>query len=160
MYDAVVTDANGDTIRSASAATAVASVACGVTYTDSTGARRSGRQLPAATTYTGTNNHSSDASYVSIVDGPQDVIFKASCDEALAETDLGLNFAMLLGAAVNGYSGHELDATGRAVTATIPWRALDFVDSIVSDADAADAHLEVMLNAGLLFPVLSAYTGL
>lgn len=105
--------------------------------------------VPAATTYSGTAVNNERATYIHVVEDIVNTRFRASCDEALALTDLDLNYAMVLTVATGNFSLHEVDATGRAVTATLPWRAEDFIigDPKV-DPTLADAHLLWRVNAG------------
>jgi hypothetical protein len=115
------------------------------------------KHLPAATLYTSTTNDPSNASYVYCVKHMESQEFLATVDEVLALTDLGLNYVIVLGAGntSSGFSGHELDATGRAVTATFPWRVNDFlIGDPKSDVDAADAKVVCMQNAGRREPAL------
>lgn len=161
MYDAVIIDAAGDTIRATSAATAVASAACGTSYVDSRDGRKGSKDLPAATVYTGSTVDPLDSSYVFIVENPVNVDFKASvANSAIALTDLDLNYPMVLGSPSNGYSGHTLNATGRAVTATIPWRVKEFYfDNTSNDPDLINTAVYCTVNAGMIEPALSAYLG-
>lgn len=159
--DAVIIDANGAVLVASTATAAVASVAQGASYIDSDGTRVERHHLPAATLYTSSGVNPSNASYVYIVDDGYNTVYEASVDEAIALTDLGLNYKMVLGTlTTNGYSGHELDATSRAVTATgLPWRVHNFIDRPGHDPDAADAHVECRINLGLIEPALSAEEG-
>lgn len=161
QYDAVVIDSAGDTIRATVVTTAVASSACGVSYVDSRDGRKGAKDLPAATTYTGTIVDPINSSYVFIVENPVNVDFKASVAvSAIALTDLDLNYAMVLGAPSNGYSGHTLTATGRAVTATLPWRVKEFYfDDTSNDPDLINTAVYCTVNAGMIEPALSAYLG-
>lgn len=160
-YDAVIIDSNGDTIRATSATTAVASAACGVSYVDSRDGRKGSKDLPAATVYSGATVDPINASYVFVVENPVNVDFKASvANSAIAMTDLDLNYPMVLGAPTNGYSGHTLNATGRATTATLPWRVKEFYfDDTSNDPDAVNTAVYCTVNAGMIEPALSAYTG-
>lgn len=159
LQDAVIRDSSGDTIRAATANVAVDSVAMGVSYVTSANGRQGAKALPAATTYSGSIVDPVDASYVFVVENPVNVLFRCSVDEAIAMTDLGINYAMVLGSAVNGISGHELDATGRDTTNTLPWRVTGFVFTPDNDVDSADAHVLALVNAGMTEPALSASTG-
>lgn len=161
MYDAVVIDAAGDTVRATVTTTAVASAATGVSYVDSRDGRKGSKDLPAATVYTGSIVDPENSSYVFVVENPVNVDFKASvAASAIAMTDLDLNYAMVLGAASNGYSGHTLTATARAVTATLPWRVKEFYfDNTSNDPDLINTAVYCTVNAGMIEPALSAYTG-
>lgn len=148
MGDAVAKQATGDYIVVAAAGTTVSSVARGASYI-SDGQRVERKHLPAATLYTSSGAHPNNASYIYVVDDPVNTVFEASIDEAMALTDLGLNYNMVLGTfTTSGYSGHELDATSRAVTATLPWRVNEFIMRADNDVDAADAHVECQISVG------------
>lgn len=113
--------------------------------------------LPATTLYTSSGVDPANASYVYCVANNSTQVYLATVDEAIALTDMGLNYVMVLGtgSTTSGLSGHELDATGRAVTATFPWRVLEFVTGDPkSDVDAADAKVRCMINAGIREPAL------
>lgn len=158
--DAVKIVATGDVVVSSSATAAIGSVAQGASYILD-GIRVERPHLPAATLYTSTGVDPSNASYVYIVDDNYNTIYEASVDEAIALTDLGLNYQLVLGTlTTNGYSGHELDATNRAVTATgLPVRVHSFISRPGNDPDTADAHVECRINLGLIEPALSQEEG-
>jgi hypothetical protein len=128
----------------------------GASYIDSsTGARVDRQALPAATRYSTSGVAPADASYVFGVEDMVNTRFRASVDEAIALTDVNLNYAMVLTVTTTNFSKHELDATGRATTATIPWRMQDFVigDPKV-DVTLADAHVICRANAAERDPAL------
>ena len=154
LHDAVVTDSAGDCILATTATSAIASVACGVSYVSS-GSRIGAKSLPATTTYSGTTNDPLNASYVFIMEDAVSVLLRGSIDEAIVQTGLGINYKMVLGSATNGISGHELDATTPADTATFPFRVNDFIFEPGNDVDAADAHVECQINAGFIQPALT-----
>jgi hypothetical protein len=163
LNDAVIANATGDFVVQATGTTFTSNVARGAVYTDATGVRVERKFLPAATLYTSSGVAPDNASYIYIVDDPLRVQFLASIDAAVAITDLNLNFAVTLGAGstVTGMSGHKLTATGKNVTATIPWRFMEFVlGDPKSDPDAADAAVIVQINADATTPALSASLGL
>jgi hypothetical protein len=160
LQDAVIIDANGDTIRAATGTIAVDSIAMGVSYLDANSQRVGAKNLPATTLYTSTGVDPANASYTFVVENPANVVLRCSVDEAIAMTDLNLNYAIVLSnTAVNGISQQELDATGRATTNTLPIRVLEFVFAGDNDVDAADAHVYATINAGMSTPSLSASTG-
>lgn len=162
LYDCVIPVTTGDWTVVAVGTTYVGNVACGAIYTDATGVRRQNKYLPAATLYTSTGVAPENASYIYICDNILTTQFKASVDEAIALTDLNLNYAVVLGvgSTVSGLSAQELDATGRAVTATIPIRVKEFViGSPMSDPDAADAHVICQINVDPTTPATSAGLG-
>lgn len=148
---------SGDVYAHTTEAGEVYSVQWGGASYVSGGERLERQALPAATTYTSTGVDPSNASYIYCVDDMVSTKFRASVDEAIALTDLGLNYAMVLTVGTGSFSKHELDATGRAVTATIPWRVTDFAPLSLpqfNDIDAADAHVICQVNAGLREPAL------
>lgn len=115
------------------------------------------KHLPAATLYTSSGVDPINASYVYVIKHMQTQDFVASIDEAVALTDLNLNYVIVLGtgSTSSGLSAHELDATGKATTATFPWRVTDFVlGDPKSDPDLADARVICMANAGRREPAL------
>lgn len=156
--DAIISDANGDKLACATGTTAVESVAQGASYLDATLGRIERRHLPASTAYTSTTVDPYNASYVYHVADPVNVVFEISVDAAIAQTDLGLNYAITLnaGSTTTGYSKHELTATGRAVTSTIPIRVRDFVRGRPGNAvDLADAAVICQINGGFQSPALN-----
>jgi hypothetical protein len=162
MFDSVIPVTTGDWTVVAVGTTYVGNVAMGAVYTDATGIRMDRKYLPAATLYTSSGVAPENASYIYIVDDVVRAEFLGSVDEAIALTDLNLNYAVVLGtgSTVSGLSGQELDATGRAVTATIPIRVTDFViGSPMSDPDAADAHVICQINVNQTIPALFAGLG-
>lgn len=161
--DAVVTTASGDWIVASATNTAVGSVQWGGASYMSGSQRLERRHLPAATLYTSTTVDPANASYIYVVNDPVTTEFKASVDEALTLTDLGLNYVMVLGAGstTSGLSKHELDATSRAATASFPWLVKNFVlGDPKSDVDLADAAVICKINAGLREPALDVLAGL
>jgi len=155
--DALDSTTAGDVIVTANTNTDIYSVQWGGASYLSNGDRIERKYLPATTLYTSSGVDPANASYVYCVDDMVSTKFKASVDEAIALTDLGINYQMVLGAGstTSGWSGHELDATSRNTTATLPWRVLDFViGDPKSDVDAADAHVVCIANAGNREPAL------
>ena len=155
--DALDQVATGDVIVTATTNAAIVSVQWGGASYMSGGDRVERIYLPATTLYTSSGVDPANASYVYAVANMQSQVFVASVDEAIALTDLGLNYVMVLGtgSTTSGLSAHELDATGRATTATFPWRVMDFVlGDPRSDVDAADAKVRIMANAGRREPAL------
>ena len=163
QYDAVTPLVDGSWVVTATGTAYVGNVACGAVYTDSTGVRVERKFLSATTLYTSTGVAPDNASYIYIVDDVVRVQFLASVDEAIALLDLNLNYAVVLGtgSTVTGLSGHELDATGRNVTATIPIRVKEFViGDPSSDPDLADAKVICQINCDPTTPATSASLGL
>lgn len=154
--DACDSATGGDVIVTANASTDLYSVQWGGASYMSAGDRLERKHLPAATLYTSTGVDPVNASYIYVVKDMVNTEFKASVDEAIALTDLGINYQMVLGtgSTVTGWSGHELDATSRNTTATLPWRVTDFIFDPKSDVDAADAWVFCLCNAGNREPAL------
>ena len=155
--DACDSVTTGDVIVTANADSDFYSVQWGGASYVSGGDRVERRHLPAATLYTSSGVDPDNASYVYLVEDMVNTVFKASIDEAIVLAGLGVNYKMVLGAGstTSGWSGHELDATTPATTATFPWRVTDFVlGNPKSDPDAADAHVYCMANAGNREPAL------
>jgi len=161
--DGCIAVATGDLIVNATAATFLSTVSCGASYV-SNNERLERNHLPAATLYTATGNTilPDNASYIYCTADNVNTVFEASVDEAIALTDLNLNYLQVLGAGntTTGMSGHELDATSRATTNTIGVRVIDFIRNGRWDITAADAHVECVINIGSYEPALSANTGI
>lgn len=156
--DAVVAAAGGDFVVASAANTAVASVQWGGASYVSGSERLERKYLPATTLYTSTGVDPANASYIYIVKDTVNTEFEASVDEAIALTDLHINYQMVLGtgSTTSGLSGHELDATSRlAGTTTFPWRVDRFIFDPKYDVDAADAHVGCYINAGMIEPALT-----
>lgn len=162
MYDAVVRVNTGDYVVQSTGTTATESSAAGAVYTDAAGTRREAKYLPAATLYTSSGVAPDNASYIYLVDNVVNTSFRASVDAAIALTDLNLNYAITLsaGSTTTGLSGHELTATGRAATATIPIRVENFIiGDPLNDVDAAHASVVCYINAAFDEPALTASLG-
>lgn len=159
--DAVVTDSASDILVATSTTTAIASVARGFSYVDSSLGRVTRHYLPASTTYSGSTVDPVNASYAFIVDDALNVDFECSGTTAITLTNLNNNTAMVLtaGSTTTGYSAHTLDTASPATTATLPWRIKNFLFDGVNDPDAATAALIATINAGMLEPALTASTG-
>ena len=138
---------------------AVAGALMGGSYVNADSRRVEAPNIPA-TTYTGTTIFNPNANYGYIPEDGVVVTYLASAaGSALALTDIDLNLIMVLGTTTTKYSDHTLTATSKAVTATLPWRLIGFLDSPQSDPDAATAHCLVKVNAGYFEPALSASLG-
>lgn len=141
-------------------ATTIASVCEGVSYIDSTGARRPAAILPAATTYSGSGNDPANASYVFLVDNPGNVAFEASVDSSPAIADLNLNCEINCAAATTaGYSQQSVKYSTKAVTATLPVRLYDFKFAPDNNVDATNCHMFIVINTDSDEPSLSASAG-
>lgn len=88
-----------------------------------------------------------------VIDDP-DVVFMAQADGAVTQADLGQNtdFAAAqstsTGVLINGNSTSAVSST-TAVTATLPFRIVDFVDSPTSTVGDAFTDVLVKFNAGI-----------
>lgn len=155
LFDAVVIDSNGDTLQASTTTTAVSSVSNGASYIDANSIRVGAKGLPAATLYTSTGNTPDNASYVFVVDNSLEVDYVCSVAAlAIAMTDMNLNYAFVAGTGTNGISAQTLTATGRATTATLPFRVQDFVYAGDNDPDVIDCHVFAKINAGMWEPAL------
>lgn len=153
--DAVEKDGTGGFVAAATANDLIATVQWGGASYMSGQERLERKHLPAATTYSSSTNDPANASYIFVVADPVEQQFLASVDEAIVSTDLGLNYQMVLGAGntTTGFSGHELDATGRATTATLPWRVEDLLRGDPrSNVDQADAMVICSVNGSQMQP--------
>lgn len=163
--DAIKFAATGDVVAAAAGADELilqGGVAMGAIYTDASGVRRESKALPAATLYTSTAIEPENASYVYLVDNCVNVEFENNvANSAIALTDLNLNYGVVLTTynTTTLLSRHELNATGRAVTATIPWRVTEFVRRADNDISLVDCKVLCRLNAGQQEPALSAQLG-
>lgn len=86
--------------------------------------------------------------YVAVVDDPQVVFEIQEVNGPLAVTDIGLNANILYAApaaAVNAYSGTQMNATGKAVTATLNLKIIRLVQR-VDNAIGLFAKWEVLIN--------------
>jgi hypothetical protein len=162
LQDAVTVDTNGNVLGQAQTgtlSTAVHAVAMGTFYVNADGVRTGAKQLPAATTYTGSTVDPENASYVFLTEGAHNVVFRCSVDAAITIADLGTNMGIALAPPVNGISSQELVGSTKATTATLPMRVTDFCFTAGVDPDAADARVFAMINAGVIEPALTT-TGL
>lgn len=165
LNDVVAFTAAGDIVAAAAGTheqILVGSVSGGVIFTDSTGLRKEAKALPAATTYTSTSAEPENASYCYIVDNGVGVEYEANvANSAIALTDLNLNYPLVLTVSntTTGLSNHELNSTGRAVTATFPFRVREFIRRPDNDISLTDCKVLCMLNAGQQEPALSAGLG-
>lgn len=165
LNDCVKFAATGDIVACAAGADEqilLASVSAGASYVNTSSQRIEAKALPAATLYTSTGVAPDNASYVAIVDNATMVEFEANvANSAIALTDLNLNYPVVLTVSntTTLLSKHELNATGRAVTSTFPFRVREFVFRADNDVDLVDTKVLCMINAGQGEPVTSIYTG-
>ena len=114
----------------------------GCTYTDPNS------QQVVFSQYWPANTVASDAQAY-VVDDPN-VLFKAQADGALALADRGLNLHLVnvqatgTGSTTTGNSNVALDASEKAVTATFPFRIVDFTEDALNTA--GDTYTEVLVK--------------
>lgn len=160
MYDALDNVSDGNVIAHTTEAGEVFSVMGGPASYIASGQRIERNALPAATLYTSTGINPANASYIMCVEDTVATQFTASVDEAIALTDIGINYNMVLTVATGDFSLHELDATSRGTTATLGFRVMEFViGDPTSNPDEADAKVVCMVNAGKREPALEADNG-
>lgn len=136
----------------------LSSVAQGAVYLDGNNIYRESKYLPAATLYSATDFEPAYGNYVYLVENPVNVYFEANvANVALGLTDMNINYPIVLtvGSTTTGLSKHELNATGRATTATFPFRAIEPVRRADNDLSLVDVKILCMINAGLVEPALS-----
>lgn len=148
-HDSVVWTGAGWDLATAGTSNPVGSICMGAEYRRSSDNKITKEPyLPSGTTYTEADGEDG-VSWLWIVANPADTIFEAQVDEVIAETDMNLNYnfvATSAGSTVTGLSGQQLDATGRAITATLQFRVLRFVKNINNDRTLTNASVECMIN--------------
>lgn len=164
LNDVVEVTATGDWVASPAGneQTMKGSVSGGATFIDAFNRRIESKFLPAATVYAGTDFEPELGSYIYVVDNVTMVEFEANvANSAIALTDLNINYPVVLtaGSTTTGLSKHELNATGRAVTATFPFRVREPVRRADNDLSLVDCKVICMINAGQTEPVTSIYLG-
>lgn len=90
---------------------------------------------------------------IHVVDDPQ-VLFAIQADEAIAQTKLGCNYAVIQTAVTNttnGNSGLQVDGSTYEETATLPVRAVEFDTSKGGSIGDAYTDLIVMINPAVHF---------
>lgn len=89
----------------------------------------------------------SDGERVAVYDDPNQLfVVQASASDVDAQTDIGLNYDLLAGSANSyGISGHELDSTSGATTATLPLRLVR-IEPRTDNALGAQVDCVVRLN--------------
>jgi len=114
----------------------------GCFYTDPT------TKQPTYSQYWPASTAASDA-VAYVVDDPN-VLMQMQADEAVAQTALGSNFAVVqtAGSVDFGRSKNAVDGSSSATTASLPLRLIDFVDG--PDSAVGDAYTDVIVkfNAG------------
>ena len=147
-YDPVLwTGANWD-LATAGTSNPVGSIAMGAEYRKANQAITKEPYLPSGTTYTDLDGEDG-CNYLDIVMNVQSVVFVASVNGVIAQTDLNLNFngvATTTGSTVTGLGGWQLDTASRAVTGTLQFRVLRFVDSASNDRTLTNALVYCMIN--------------
>ncbi len=152
-YDCVVWTGAGWDLATAGTSNPVGSVCMGAEYRKADNKITKEPYLPAGSTYTEADGEDG-VNWLWIVANPAATIFHAQVDEAIAETDMMLNYNFVVtsaGSTATGLGGHQLDATGRVATATFQWRVLRFAKNVLFDRTLANATVECMINgnAGL-----------
>jgi len=90
-----------------------------------------------------------------VIDDP-DVVFQIQADDTLAQTALGINIPVVnptAGDTVTGNSTMAADASAIAVTNTLAFKIIDFVDSTTSSV--GDTYTDVLVKFN---PLSHAYT--
>ena len=83
-----------------------------------------------------------------VIDDP-DVVFQIQADDTLAQSALGINIPVVnptAGSAVTGNSTMAADASAIAVTNTLAFKIIDFVDSTTSSVGDAKTDVLVKFN--------------
>lgn len=139
---AVASNGNGfiqaDTSTTALPATGVVGIFMGCTYTDPSLKIKVFRQ------YWPTGTIATDAEAY-VVDDP-DVVMQVQADEAVAQTALGANIALVTsaGSTSTGNSTTAADGSSVAATATLPLRIVGFVDG--PDSVVGDAFTDILVK--------------
>jgi len=139
---AVASNGNGfiqaDTSTTALDATGVLGVFVGCTYTDP------GLKYKVFKQYWPTGTVATDAEAY-VVDDP-DVVMQVQADEAVAQTALGANIALVTsaGSTTTGNSTTAADGSSVAATATLPLRIVGFVDG--PDSAVGDAFTDILVK--------------
>ena len=90
-----------------------------------------------------------------VIDDP-DVVFQIQADDTLDQTALGINIPVVnptAGSTTTGNSTMAADASAIAVTATLAFKVIDFVESTTSEVGDAKTDILVKFN-----PTSHAYT--
>ena len=138
----VASNGNGfiqaDTSTTALPATGVVGVFMGCTYTDPS------LKIKVFKQYWPTGTIATDAEAY-VVDDP-DVVMQVQADEAVAQTALGANIALVTsaGSTATGNSTTAADGSSVAASATLPLRIVGFVDG--PDSVAGDAYTDLLVK--------------
>lgn len=138
----VASNGNGfiqaDTSTTALPATGVVGVFMGCTYTDPS------LKIKVFKQYWPTGTIATDAEAY-VVDDP-DVVMQVQADEAVAQTALGANIALVTsaGSTGTGNSTTAADGSSIAASATLPLRIVGFVDA--PDSVAGDAYTDLLVK--------------
>lgn len=127
-----------DTSTTALPATGVVGVFMGCTYTDPS------LKIKVFKQYWPTGTIATDAEAY-VVDDP-DVVMQVQADEAVAQTALGANIALVTsaGSTSTGNSTTAADGSSVAASATLPLRIVGFVDA--PDSVAGDAFTDLLVK--------------
>lgn len=119
-------------------ATGVTGVFVGCTYTDPN------LNIPVYKQYWPTGTVASDA-YAYVVDDP-DIVMQVQADEAVPQTALGANIALVAasGNTSTGNSTTAADGSSVAVTSSLPLRIVGFVESTTSTV--GDAYTDILVK--------------
>lgn len=85
--------------------------------------------------------------YVFVADDPN-TLFETQVSGTIAAADVGLNanFVDAGGSTVTGQSGEGLDGSTKAVTATLTYKIMDFMQKVDNDVTLANAKIAVKIN--------------
>ena len=158
LNDAVVLNSSGLWVVATTTNSAVAGSSLGASYKNADGQRIDADALPATNT-TGTTFLAEDRNWIYVAQDALRIKYIASIDEAVVQGGMNINYVMVLATTTTRVSDHELDATSPATTATFPWRVEEPFRRADLDPDAADAWFLCSINAGMVEPASSNYTG-
>ncbi len=117
---------------------------------------------PGTTLYSGVNLNYGEPTKATehLVIADPNAVYEAQCDDGgaatLDEADRGLNCNLLLGAgnALTMISGHEIDGSAKAVTATLDVKLLDKL-AAVDNAYGAFSRFEIVFNKHRMHPAVA-----
>jgi hypothetical protein len=126
------------TVTTTAPTTGVTGVFVGCTYTDPN------LKIPVYKQYWPTGTVASDA-YAYVVDDP-DIVMQVQADEAVAQTALGANIALVAASGSTGTGNSTTAADGSTVntTASLPLRIVGFVNG--PDSTVGDAYTDILVK--------------
>jgi len=126
------------TVTTTAPTTGVTGVFVGCTYTDPN------LKIPVYKQYWPTGTVASDA-YAYVVDDP-DIVMQVQADEAVAQTALGANIALVAASGSTGTGNSTTAADGSSVntTASLPLRIVGFVNG--PDSTVGDAYTDILVK--------------